>query len=514
MRNIICVLWFSISFSLTGYNQKNILQIDLSGGLNVPVGSMRETFMFAGEGYHLGSHIDFFMGQLGLGVAIGYTQNPSSELFQRHIEKKYLETIPSVNAQSWRTKYMVFGPSYRLAFKKWDVNLFAKAGISQPEAPNLMFQKYFYGQPYEIFRFKGQSGDFQYIWNAGIRGMYNVNSWCGIMMKAEYLSTDFLSQMGYSYSYFNATDINNNGIIDDPEYGESEEIFKSGDIAISSINISAGVAFKIGRIATRKKVKIIPEEIIEVSATAPSIMSESKETPAVQPLEAEQIDVEPVTVIPPVSEDIEQPLEEIHVADAPESRYDEEAARFLYKAGESYFAANNFDAAMACFNKLKSDPHYPRAKYMFALSQCAVGNCLDAKKEYTEFAAQYNESDSRTLEVIFASHLERCKQGDLLVNEAKKQSPDSSPAVKTKEYRVQFVAIKKSDATFPKVAQIGTIVTEFFPNKTLYRYTLDGYQTLNVALEDMKAVRRLGFKDAFIAVYENGIRTKTLYHAR
>jgi hypothetical protein len=509
------VLWFSISFAFTGYNQKNILQIDLSGGLNVPMGSMRETFMFAGEGYHLGSHIDFFMGQLGLGVAIGYTQNSSSELFQRHIEKKYLETITFENPQSWRTKYMVFGPSYRLAFKKWDFNIFAKAGISQPEAPSLMFQKYFYGQPYEIFRFKGQNGDFQYIWNAGLRGMYNVNSWCSIMMKAEYLSTDFLSQMGYSYSYFNASDINNNGIIDDPEYGESEEIFKSGDVTISSINISAGVVFKIGRINGRKKVKIIPEEIIEVSQTAPSFVAEPENTTTILSPETKVISqTPPVAEVQTVSEDVEQPLEDIQVADAPESKYDEEAARFLYKAGESYFAANNFDAAMACFNKLKSDPHYPRAKYMFALSQCAVGNCLDAKKEYTEFAAQYNESDSRTLEVIFASHLERCKQGDLLVNAVKNERPDTSTSVKTKEYRVQFVAIKKSDAAFPKVAQIGTIVTEFFPNKTLYRYTLDGYQTLNVALEDMKAVRRLGFKDAFIAVYENGIRTKTLYHAR
>ena len=50
---------------------------------------------------------------------------------------------------------------------------------------------------------------------------------------------------------------------------------------------------------------------------------------------------------------------------AAEAEYDKDVAEFLYKAGESYFAANDFDNAMSCFNKLKADPIYPMAQYMF-----------------------------------------------------------------------------------------------------------------------------------------------------
>ncbi len=527
MRNLLSSLVF-ILFTITiSFGQKSILQIDIGGGGSTPMSEMRNTFMFASQGYSFNSHVDFFFAKLGLGVAIGYVNNPSSNVFIQHIERKYFESIKMDVPQSWQTKYMVFGPSYRLGSQRWDINIFAKAGISQTDTPRLMFQKYFFNQPHEIFKFTGQGGDFQYIWNAGIRGIYNINSWLGVHLKVDYLSTRFLSQMGYQYSYFSVNDANNNGSIDDPEYMEAEEIYTIGQANLSNLNVSTGLIFKLGSLTNQNKVRLLPKDFIDVIPTVENNINivGKEEIPISSDLILKE-DVQIVVLEKSKStdntveeeiyqdSDIEIPLEEIEVVEAPEAKYDEEAAEFLYKAGESYFAANNFGDAIACFNKIKSDPKYPRAQYMFALAQCATGNCESAQKEYNEFSKNYKESDSRTLEVIFASHLERCKRGDLLVKNIEDVDSKFLDTKPKKEYRVQFVAIKKSNATFPKVAQIGPIGAEFYPNKTLYRYSLEGYTSLEVALEDMKTVRAMGFGDAFIAIYENGIRTKTLYHAK
>jgi tetratricopeptide (TPR) repeat protein len=198
--------------------------------------------------------------------------------------------------------------------------------------------------------------------------------------------------------------------------------------------------------------------------------------------------------------------------DAPEARYDEEAAAFLYKAGESYFAANDFENAVPCFNKLKADPKYPRAKYMFALSLCSMGNCSEAMKEYKEFSKVYKEEDSRTLEIIFASHIERCKTEGRLKSPSEDSRVEDKP--KEKLYKIQFIAIYKSDLEFPRISNIGDISTEFYPNKSVYRYTLGGYTDYKNAVKDVDKVKKMGFRDAFIAVYENGIRVNTLYHSK
>ncbi len=207
--------------------------------------------------------------------------------------------------------------------------------------------------------------------------------------------------------------------------------------------------------------------------------------------------------------------------DAPESTYDEEAAEFLYKAGESYFATNDFENAMPCFNKLKADPKYPRAKYMFALSLCSMGNCAEARKEYSEFAKTYKGEDKRTLEIIFASHAERCRLSGRLIPPSEMASQNNKGnGTADKEaktgltYKIQFIAMKKANADFPRLVNIGDISTEFFPNKSVYRYTLGGYDDITVASKDIYKVRKMGFRDAFLAVYENGVRVNTLYHAK
>lgn len=41
-----------------------------------------------------------------------------------------------------------------------------------------------------------------------------------------------------------------------------------------------------------------------------------------------------------------------------------------------------------------------------------------------------------------------------------------------------------------------------------------GYKDIKNAASDVYKIRKLGFRDAFIAVYENGQRVNTLYHAK
>ena len=60
---------------------------------------------------------------------------------------------------------------------------------------------------------------------------------------------------------------------------------------------------------------------------------------------------------------------------AAEAEYDKDAAEFLYKQENHTLLPMTFDNAMSCFNKLKADPIYPMAQYMFSLSLSALGNC-------------------------------------------------------------------------------------------------------------------------------------------
>ena len=74
--------------------------------------------------------------------------------------------------------------------------------------------------------------------------------------------------------------------------------------------------------------------------------------------------------------------------------------------------------------------------------------------------------------------------------------------------------MRKPDVAFPRLANVGTVSTEFFPNKSVYRYTLGGYTDINSAAADVYKVRKMGFRDAFVAMYRNGVRVNTLYHAK
>ncbi|MBK7635541.1 MAG: hypothetical protein IPJ13_15625 [Saprospiraceae bacterium] len=107
----------------------------------------------------------------------------------------------------------------------------------------------------------------------------------------------------------------------------------------------------------------IPDNKEEVKPEPNNVMA--IEPAATTPKENKEVAIEEIPVINANEAPLEIPAT---TYEAPEAKYDEEAAEFLHKAGESYFATNDFENALPCFNKLKADPKYPRAKYMFALS--------------------------------------------------------------------------------------------------------------------------------------------------
>ena len=224
------------------------------------------------------------------------------------------------------------------------------------------------------------------------------------------------------------------------------------------------------------------------------------------------------------------------------SGYYETEARFLYKAGELYFQNNDFENAVACFNKLKNNPAHLMAKYMFALSLCEMMNCEEALQEFKVFDSLYKKDDAGVLYTVFKSHFEKCRkdvmeqeavaekvQREAEVSEKDTRSDKSSVALTANEskgdvkkvdaagseqYKIQFVALKISNKAFPRMENIGTIGHEYYPRKSMYRYTLGPYNTKDEAVSDMLKVRAMGFEDAFLAVYKSGARVNTLYHAR
>lgn len=508
--------------------QNRFLQIDLNGGLSLPVGAFANEHMFAGQGIHAAGGFDYFFNKIGFGFSGGYFSNQSESLFRDYINHKYFEYPVQNNKQSWNTKYILFGPTYKLSLGKFEMDVYAKGGLSQITVPDLLFTKRFFGQHYEVFHFSGSSVDWQYAWTGGLRMLYKVNDLLGVQAKADYFATQFLSKVNYGYTYRDATDANRNGVIDDAEYFESQKINQSHTAELSAVNVNLGVIIQLGR-SYDKNIKMIPPIYDNVSPETSDneLITENpkEDTHFVDSLPLVNADEEAAAIKAELERNILEPVSIPETTyDAPESTYDEEAADFLYKAGEAYFATNDFENALPCFNKLKADPNYPRAKYMFALSLCAMGNCEEGKREYKDFAKTYKDSDARTLEIIFASQFEKCALGNKTKTKeiANTKSTNNTPntetnevkPVMTKEFKIQFIAIRQPNASFPGVAKVGTVETEYFPNKSVYRYTLSGYDNVNSAANDLTKVRNMGFRDAFIAVYENGKRVNTIYHKR
>lgn len=527
------------TLSVVKAQENRFLQLEVNGGISEPMGAFRSQEMFSGTGRSLGGGFDYFFGKFGLGFNAGVFENNSEQAFSEYMYHKFLER-PSVKQENkWKTKFGMFGPIFKIGIKKFEFDIYLRGGYSQIQVPDLLFTKSFFNQSYEVYRFGGVSNDWQFAWSSGMKFIYKLTNQLGIQARADYFATTYLSEVAYEKSFRDASDGNNNGAIDDAEYFESRRVSSSNNLNLSVVNLNLGLLFQLGRAKHQAATQMVPPMAVELQdiniteelpLSTPEVETDTNRdialpTPIILQDTTELVIVnaaEGLKQAEPQKEIVEE-LVEIPATtyDAPESTYDEEAAEFLYKAGESYFATNDFENAMPCFNKLKADPKYPRAKYMFALSLCSMGNCEEARKEYSEFAKTYKGEDKRTLEIIFASHAERCRLSGRLIPPSEIASQNNKGNAKTDKeaktgltYKIQFIAMKKANADFPRLVNIGDISTEFFPNKSVYRYTLGGYDDITVASKDIYKVRKMGFRDAFLAVYENGVRVNTLYHAK
>lgn len=79
---------------------------------------------------------------------------------------------------------------------------------------------------------------------------------------------------------------------------------------------------------------------------------------------------------------------------------------------------------------------------------------------------------------------ENVKKSDLSKEDDTRLSSNSPKVINnTTEYRIQFIAMKKPNATFPKLAEVGDISTEFFQTKQYTDIHLWVIRTLKMLLQ-------------------------------
>ncbi|MBK7635542.1 MAG: hypothetical protein IPJ13_15630 [Saprospiraceae bacterium] len=217
--------------------------------------------MFAGRGISFSGGFDYFFKTIGIGFSAGQFSNVSRDLFNSYISKKYLEDITNTGAENWNSKYILAGPTFKIAGKRFEWDVYAKAGLGQINVPELVFSKSFFNQYYQIYQFSGASENYQFAWNGGTRFYIKNESLAWISCKAEYLTTSYMSKFNYDYSYRNAQDGNRNGVIEDSEYFEAQKLTHTGAADLNVINVHLGLIFQLGRPAPIKVTKMIPEEI-------------------------------------------------------------------------------------------------------------------------------------------------------------------------------------------------------------------------------------------------------------
>lgn len=538
---LIIILHVTTSFVFAQNN--DYLQIDLSGGQTMAFRDFAKAPQYAGKGFNGSLSLDYFFGKFAIGVEGGYFRNNAPDIFTTFIKERYLETNPAIKTRPWESKYLLFGPAFKFVLGKLELDIYARAGMVQANAPEFVFSKIFTNQSFPIYTLSGERDKWYGAWSGGGRLIYKFSESFGLLIKGNVFSTEGINHLNHKHTFSDASDTNGNGKIDDSEYFESRVTEQDYKTYINNININAGIIVHLGKSSKGDVIKMMPDFLYEADTeTTPDEIAVAAPDSAYYneiPEMAQSVDTSLVTITP-----------DEYVAAPDVTDYDELAAHFLYKAGQSYFAANDFENAVACFNKLKADPVYPMAKYMFSLSLAAMGNCETSFSEYREFAKKYTGEDAGVLATVYASHLERCKKPGLRtptaelpvphnvdekpkslnaqyearakeVSEKETKTVISTPeseskvnAIQSHSYRVQFIALKKPDYSFPKLYEIGEIITEFFPERSMYRYTLGPFTDADTAAVSMRKMRKMGFKDAFVAEYQDGKRINTLHYSR
>jgi tetratricopeptide (TPR) repeat protein len=504
---------------------KNYLQLNMSTGISTPMPKFRFQPMFAGLGSYYEGGFDYFFGRVGLTTSGGIVYHPTDRLFKNFINTRYNASANQILSSKWETTYGLLGLVYKLGKNKLEFDITGKVGVSQISVPAMAYVKSFEQSSLELFSFYGETkNQWQPTWSSGVRIAYKLSDLAGLQLKGEFIGSTNSKKSLYTNSYVDIQDRNKNGSLENAEYFESPKYTSTGNINMQAVNIGIGLVFQLERPSptpAKRMFAEIPEEdrpdlekeVLVNEGIAIDAHTPKKAEPKsdiINTLKIEE-EVKPVQVqttpFVKISEDLVSKSSDYI---APESTYDAEGANFLYKAGESYFAGNDFESAMPCFNKLKADPLYPHAKYMFAMTLSEMGNCDEAKKEYEEFESNYIGDDARTFKIIFKSRIEKCKT----ILKPNHEDIVAGNIANGVSYKIQFIAMKQSNATFPKLAGMNDIGNEFLPASGIYRYNLETYFDLDHATKDMYKVRQMGFRDAFIAVYNDGKRVDTLHHAK
>lgn len=542
---IIYIFCFLISI-YTADAQKPYFQVQASGGYTLPLMDMKEADHFCGDGWNGNLGFGMFFGKFGIMARGGFQNMAATPSFKDFVADKYKDNFTGANGQTWRNAFGMIGPVLKFSFGRLDADIFAQIGMSQLTVPSLIYTRRFFGQQTEIAHYSGQNQELIPFWTSGLSLHYRVNRSVGIYVEPSFLTNQWLSNTNTVFRYVNASDINNNGFIDDVEFTEAEIVKDIRDVVFSNLNINIGVSYQLGR--TEKVPVPVPmislEDELQAHDEKEKAVPDTKKEEVGQTIQKpEEEDMNKNGQTDPVAAETAAKNAANPVSGAETGGIDESEARFLYKAGELYFQNTDFENAVACFNKLKNNPDYLMAKYMFALSMCEMMNCEEAAKEFADFEKAYTKDDAGVLYTVYKSHYEKCRKevaeqqalaeklkAEKEAAEKEKAAADKSAAQITATsgkgesnqpssaagytYKIQFVALKISNKSFPRMENIGTIGHEYFTKKSMYRYTLGPYSSEDEAVSDMLKVRAMGFEDAFLAVYKNGARTNTLYHAR
>lgn len=544
--------------------QKPYVQVQASGGYSIPILDLSQAHHFSENGWNANLGFAMFFGKIGIMANGGYQRFGSSNLFEDFITEKYFENPRGISGQYWENGYAMIGPVFKWTFGRFDLDIFGQIGMSSLTVPTHQFNRIFLGRTYDVASYYGKNDELLPIWKGGFSLHTRLSKGLFIYFEPSFLSNMSLSKTNTNFRYINALDVNNNGFLEDGEYVEADVIRQNKQIEFSNLNLNVGVSYQIGR----QKKSIDPTPMISLEEDLQeqnrvTIPDEKGERTSIQEThewqdgsitqegaknQGTQTPQEVIASSEMKSENNAEVQESLVAkSDVGEIKIDEAEAKFLYRAGEMYFQTNDFENAVACFNKLKNDPNHLMSKYMFALAMSEMMNCDEALKEYELFEKVYDKDDMGVLKTVFLSHHEKCKKSvvenqkalelALAAEKAEKEkmsienkvgldvnTHDQQPAnlkeVNSKKsstgktYKIQFVALKISNKTFPRLENIGDITHEYFPRKSMYRYTLGPYTSEDEAVSDMLKIRVMGFQDAFLAEYKNGTRTNTLYHAQ
>jgi tetratricopeptide (TPR) repeat protein len=522
LRSLILSLLCSVLtvFSISAQTAR-FLQLHVTAGVSTPMPKFRFQPMFAGLGSYYEGGFDYFFGKIGITTSAGALYHPTQRLFTNFITDRYNAEPYNTLTSKWGTKYGMIGGIYKFSHGAFECDLSSRIGFSKIDVPSMAYVKPFEQRSLELFSFYGiDKNEWQPTYSVGTRFVYRFSPMVGVHLKADLLSALKSRTSTYTTDYVDLQDRNKNGSLENSDYFDSPRLSYTGNVNIQTVNIGMGFVFQLGRAQVKAPSKMFegisiedrPDGIDNLTMSVPvPQLEEEKTTSTFEEIRRESAaEISMIEQIKPTT--LQSSTKPIVVESyiAPESKYDAEAAQFLYKAGEAYFVANDYESAMTCFNKLKADPLYPYAKYMFAMTLGEMGNCEEAATEFADFESKYKGADARTLSIIFKSQIEKCKSN---------KGSDSDDAIASNvangvSYKIQFIAMKQSNAIFPRLAEIKEVGKEFLKTRGIYRYNLETYFDLAHATKDMNKVRSLGYPDAFIAVYNDGRRVNTLHHAK